>query len=178
MTWFLGPSHRNISHICTLWAWDVCKLLQETSSWIPKQVQFFRVHGSWCPKSHENESELGFSLSGLVDEYFNLLGFYNKKNINWLASKQQKFMFHCSGGWVLRSGCQCGWVLVRTLFLAIHSWLTSFHSGRWSRGSRLSSHPYKGTDPIPVGLTLMTSLNPNHMPGALPPVTITCEVGF
>ena len=50
----------------------------------------------------------------------------------------------------------------------------------WQRAERegeLSGDSYKGTNPVQEGSTLMTSCNPNYLPKAPPPYTITLGSG-
>lgn len=53
--------------------------------------------------------------------------------------------------------------------------LTSYCTFTWwtAESGRCSGDSYKGTDPVHGGLSLMTSRNPNRLPKAPPPNTVT-----
>lgn len=73
----------------------------------------------------------------------------------------------------LRLGCLPGWVPVRALFLSC-TWPPSLCVLTWQRGREGISHisPYKGTNPIEEGSTLV----PQHLPKAPPLNTITLGI--
>lgn len=76
----------------------------------------------------------------------------------------------------LRSGCQPGPILERTLFQVVDCWpLVVFSHGREQTGGKLSYNSYKGINLVHESYTPMTSYNPNDFPKASPPNTTALE---
>ena len=100
--------------------------------------------------------------------------------ITWLITKKNLFLTVLGSAkpW---SGCQHCQILVRMLFLVADCWLLIISSscdGKPSRGSKLPCHYYKCPNPVMMGSSLMTSLNPNQIPKVPPPNIITGRIGF
>lgn len=91
----------------------------------------------------------------------------------WLIRDRNVFLtVPEAGSW--RSGCHPG----RVLF-----WLADFSSCPHlvegaERGSKLSRDSHKGTNPVHKGSILMASSNPNYLPQALCPNTMSLGIGF
>ena len=78
----------------------------------------------------------------------------------------------------LRSGFQCGEVLVRACFWGVDGQLLLVLTGRRAeKGSRLSLDSNKGTGVIYKGLTLKSS-SISYLPPKGPPLDITSRDGF
>ena len=99
-------------------------------------------------------------------------------NIDWVAYKQQKFISHISGGWMLKIRVPARWGFGEDLLSGyrlplFHCILTWY---RAERRSKLSCDSQKCINPILEGFILMTSSNPNYFTKAPPPNMVTKTV--
>lgn len=68
---------------------------------------------TWSQGSDKSNQLPCFSLFQVTDQ---LRCYFKTCHTDWVASKQQELISHSSGGKNLRLGCQCGQIMVRTLF--------------------------------------------------------------